>query len=83
MYDYPELRTYAINHLEQANLDPVMAIKIARECNVSDWIEPACMKLVEREEMPGAEECAILGLDTFRDIALKREEVRRRKVGTF
>jgi hypothetical protein len=80
LYEHPALRTYAIKHLERAALSPIERIRIARECNLQEWEEPAYAELSEREEMISPDEAGVLGLETYINISRRREEVLRKKV---
>ncbi|CEL57957.1 hypothetical protein RSOLAG1IB_02702 [Rhizoctonia solani AG-1 IB] len=77
LYDYPELRTYSITHLSQANLGPIERIKIARECKLPEWKEPAYTELGLREEPITTEEANVLGLEALTDISRRREAALR------
>lgn len=78
-YNYPALRTYAINHLTKAQLTAIERIKIAREFKLVSWEEPAYVELCERDEPITMEEASILGIATFVQVAGIREREQRRR----
>lgn len=78
-YDYPDLYSYAIKHLECAKLVAIERIKIAREFELTAWEEPAYVELCERDEPITNEEASALGMDTFVHIAGIREREQRRR----
>ncbi|KAF8599383.1 hypothetical protein BDV93DRAFT_401316, partial [Ceratobasidium sp. AG-I] len=72
-YDYPALRTFAINKLEKAKLSAVERIRLAREFDVPSWEEPAYLELCERDEAITMSEAEVLGLKTVVHVAKIRE----------
>ncbi|KAG8766709.1 hypothetical protein FRC12_006708 [Ceratobasidium sp. 428] len=79
VYDYPALRTFAINNLEKAQLTAIERIQIAREFGFTSWEEPAYVELCERDEPITEQEANVLGMSTFVQIARTREKEQRRK----
>jgi hypothetical protein len=78
-YDYPALRTYAIEHLEKVELLAIERIKIAREFKLASWEEPAYLELCERDEAITMDEASVLGLEAFVHVAGIREREQRRR----
>ncbi|KAF8596241.1 hypothetical protein BDV93DRAFT_528178 [Ceratobasidium sp. AG-I] len=79
LYDYPTLRTYAIQHLEKTPLSAVERIRLAREFVLPSWEEPAYVELCNREEALTKEEASVLGMDAFVHVAKIREKEQRRR----
>ncbi|KAG8678958.1 hypothetical protein FRC09_019387, partial [Ceratobasidium sp. 395] len=79
IYDYPALRTFAINNLEKAQLSAIERIQIAREFGFTSWEEPAYVELCERDEPITEQEANVLGMSVFVQIARTREKEQRRK----
>ncbi|KAG8759095.1 hypothetical protein FRC12_009856 [Ceratobasidium sp. 428] len=78
-YDYPALRTFAINNLEKAQLSAIERIQIAREFVLTSWEEPAYVELCERDEPVTEQEANVLGMSAFVQIARTREKEQRRR----
>lgn len=78
-YDYPALRTFAIDKLEKASLSAVERIRLAREFDIPSWEEPAYVELCERDEHLTMAEAEVLGLEAVLNVGIVRErELRRR-----
>lgn len=82
VYDHPNLRSFAIKHLENASLGAVERIHIAREFGLASWEGPAYIELCERDEAITKEEASVLGIDAFVHVA-KIREVEQRRRGRF
>ncbi|KAF8599381.1 hypothetical protein BDV93DRAFT_609337 [Ceratobasidium sp. AG-I] len=78
-YEYPALRTFAINRLQDASLSAIDRIRLAREFGLSAWEEPAYVELCERDEAITTSEAGVLGLNTFVELAKIREKEQRRR----
>lgn len=78
LYDYPALRSYAIQHLELANLTAIERIKISREFGLKSWEEPAYKELYARKEPITVDEARVLGLDDYVRIVTARERTQQR-----
>ncbi|KAF8596255.1 hypothetical protein BDV93DRAFT_611007 [Ceratobasidium sp. AG-I] len=78
-YDYPALRTFAINKLENAKLSAVERIRLAREFDIPSWEEPAYLELCEREEPLTMPEAEVLGLKAVLYVGIIREKEERKK----
>lgn len=78
LYDYPVLRSYAIQHLERANLPAIERIKIAREFELTPWEGPSFKELYERKEPITRQEAKVLGLDDYVRVVNAREKEHQR-----
>ncbi|KAG9074275.1 hypothetical protein FRC06_010803 [Ceratobasidium sp. 370] len=78
-YDHPGLRAFSIQHLEAAALGAVERIRLAREFGIGSWEDPAFAELYKRDEAITLEEAAVLGLETFVQVARAREQEHRCK----
>ncbi|KAF8708397.1 BTB/POZ domain, partial [Rhizoctonia solani] len=72
-YEYEHMREYAILCLEKRDLTPIERIELARECNIPLWSREALNELCARDELITLAEASILGLDTFFELAHRRE----------
>ncbi|CAE6456696.1 unnamed protein product [Rhizoctonia solani] len=73
-YEFPKLRSYAMQELEKASLSAIQRIQIAREFGLTSWEIPAYNELSKRETALTEEEAQILGFSAFAIIARAREE---------
>ncbi|KAF8604194.1 hypothetical protein BDV93DRAFT_394233, partial [Ceratobasidium sp. AG-I] len=72
-YDHPNLRSFAIKHLESIPLSAIERIRLSREFSLNSWEGPAYIELCERDEAITKEEADVLGIDAFVRIAKIRE----------
>ncbi|KAF8593196.1 hypothetical protein BDV93DRAFT_588022 [Ceratobasidium sp. AG-I] len=78
-YDFPALRIFAISKLENAKLNAVERIRLAREFDIPSWEEPAYLEICERDEPLTMPEAGVLGLEAVLYVGVVRErELRRR-----
>lgn len=73
-YDYPDLRAFSINRLENISLSAIQRIELAREFQLASWEGPAYDELYVREEPISKEEARVLGIDAFAEVVKQREE---------
>jgi hypothetical protein len=78
-YDYPTLRTFAINKLEKTSLSAIERIRISREFSFTSWEAPAYVELCERDKAITEDEANVLGMSAFVQVAKIREKEQRRK----
>ncbi|KAF8596249.1 hypothetical protein BDV93DRAFT_611003 [Ceratobasidium sp. AG-I] len=79
LYDYPALRTLAVDRLAKTPLSAVERIRLAREFDLPLWEGPAYVELCNREEAITKEEASVLGLDALVHVARIREKEQRRR----
>lgn len=77
-YDYPTLRRFAIQKLEQRGLPLLEHLPIARELNIPKWENMVLGKLAARAEPVTLAEAQVLGMDVFVSLAARRERERVR-----
>ncbi|KAG9122854.1 3'-5' DNA helicase [Ceratobasidium sp. 392] len=80
-YDYPELRAFAIRHLEAKKLPILDYLPLARDFGIVDWQERALDYLVSRDQPITEAEANILGTKLHVATTVRREErlIRRPK----
>ncbi|KAF8604181.1 hypothetical protein BDV93DRAFT_555817 [Ceratobasidium sp. AG-I] len=78
-YDHPNLRSFAIKHLESVPLNAIERIRLSREFGLTSWAGPAYIELCERDEAITKEEANVLGIDVFVHVAKIREVEQRRR----
>ncbi|CEL57761.1 hypothetical protein RSOLAG1IB_02505 [Rhizoctonia solani AG-1 IB] len=78
-YKYEHMREYAIRCLEKRDLPPMERIKLARECNVPVWSEEALDELCAQDGLVTLAEADVLGLETFFELASRREVFRSKR----
>lgn len=78
-YDYPALRTFAINKLDNVPLSTVERIRLAREFDLPSWQEAAYVELCERDDPITISEAISIGMEAFVQVASIREKEQRRK----
>ncbi|KAF8604193.1 hypothetical protein BDV93DRAFT_606212 [Ceratobasidium sp. AG-I] len=79
VYDHPNLRAFAIKHLESVPLSAIERIRLSREFGLISWEGPAYIELCERDEAITKEEANVLGMDAFVHVAKIREIEQRRR----
>lgn len=78
-YDYPDLRSFSLEKLEQVSLSAVERVRFAREFDIPAWEEAAYVELCERDEAISPTEASALGMDAFVQVARIREMEQRRR----
>lgn len=78
-YDHPNLRSFAIKHLESLPLSAIERICLAREFGLASWEGPAYIELCDRDQAITKEEANVLGIDAFVYVAKIREGEQRRR----
>lgn len=73
-FDNEDLRTFAIEKLEQKSLPPTDIIPIARELNIPRWETEALAKLASRTRPISLQEAQVLGMETFVELVHHREK---------
>ena len=73
VFDYPELREFAISSLERADLAPIDRIQLSDELSLPQWEKPAFAELCQRKEPISIPEAQVLGIERFTQIARIRE----------
>ncbi|QRV75903.1 hypothetical protein RhiJN_03918 [Ceratobasidium sp. AG-Ba] len=66
-HDDPELKSFCVSNLNDALLDPITRVKLARECDVPSWLQQAYDKLCEQDEPISKDDARILGIDAGDD----------------
>jgi hypothetical protein len=79
-FGHPAMRAFALAHPGLENLEPIERIVISRESNVPTWMERGLRELCARDEPISLAEAQMLGLETFVEVAAKRE-TQRSKLG--
>jgi hypothetical protein len=83
IYDNPILRAFAIEALETASLSDKERIQMACEFDIPKWKDEAYTRLCQRKEAITIEEAAVLGLDSFVEMAKARENWLRRRTNNI
>lgn len=79
MYNYPELREFAISGLEKAGLSAIERIRLSDELLLPSWEKPAFTELCKRSEAITPAEAQVLGVERFVHVARIREAEQRRQ----
>ncbi|KAF8605116.1 hypothetical protein BDV93DRAFT_605605 [Ceratobasidium sp. AG-I] len=79
VFDYPELREFALSSLENANFAPIDRIRLSDELSLPQWEKPAFAELCQRKEPVSIPEAQVLGIERFTQIARIREMEQRRQ----
>jgi len=76
MWEFPEIRQYAIKRIEEQEVNSAATVRIAKRCNVDSWLFPAYVALCERTESLSLQEGMDLGLHDVVIITKLREQLR-------
>ncbi|KAG8927849.1 hypothetical protein FRC02_007713, partial [Tulasnella sp. 418] len=76
MWDFAQLRSFAIQAIEDLKLGPVKMIVLAWESEVEKWLKPSYVELCTRTTPLTADEGKVLGLDLVIQLARIRETLR-------
>lgn len=79
MFNYPELREFAISSLEKSDLMPIDRIQLSDELSLPQWEKPAFTELCQRTEPISISEAQVLGVERLTHIARVREIEQRRQ----
>ncbi|CAE6446153.1 unnamed protein product [Rhizoctonia solani] len=77
VYDYADLRNFAIGELEKCSLPAINQIKLSDEFFLPHWEKPAFVDLCYRSEPITSSEAQTLGIERFTEIARIREAQQR------
>ena len=80
MWFFRRVRTLAIRKLQ--DLDPVRKIQLSASCEVSEWVRPAYLAIINRQDTLSQEECDMLGSQRAMVIMRVRENSLRQVLRT-
>lgn len=79
VFNYPELREFAISSLEKSDIMPIDRIQLSDELSLPQWEKPAFTELCQRVEPISISEAQVLGIERLTHIARVRETEQRRQ----